>query len=216
VIRVVIVDDHLVYRRGVASLLADSGDVEVVGEAADGRSALACVAATQPDVVLLDLGLPDRSGLALLPDLRSRWPNVRVVVVTMDDEDASIRAALHRGAVGYLLKDATAAELHRALTAAVEGQLTLSASVSGRLAALITDRPATAADDLDRLGLSARDRRLLEFLAQGFSNERIARELGVAPKTIRNQLSLLYTRLGVAERSQAALLARDLGFGPPA
>lgn len=216
-IRVVIVDDHLVYRRGVTALLADATDIEVVGEAADGQEALACIAAQQPDVVLLDLGLPDRSGLALLPDLRARWPHVRVVIVTMDDEDTSIRTALHRGATGYLLKDATASEIHRALTAAVDGQLTLSASVSGRLAALIADRPGVAAaEELHRLGLSVRDRQILELLARGRSNEQIARELRVAPKTIRNQLSLLYTRLGVADRSQAALLGRDLGFGSDA
>ena len=215
-IRVVIIDDHLVYRRGVATLLADATDIEVVGEAADAAGALSTIAATRPDVVLLDLGLPDRSGLALLPELRTRWPALAVVVVTMDDEDASIRAALHRGASGYLLKDATAAELHRALAAAADGQLTLSASVSARVPALVADPISASSDDrLRRVDLTARDRQLLDQLARGRSNNEIARQLGVAPKTIRNQLSLLYTRLAVTDRSQAALLARDLGYGNP-
>lgn len=216
-IRVVVVDDHLVYRRGVATLLSDADDIEVVGEAANAADALACIVDQQPDVVLLDLGLPDRSGLALLPELRERWPALAVVVVTMDDEDGSIRAALNRGASGYLLKDASASELRRALTAAAEGQFTMSSSLAGRLPGLVGDR-RTGPDDegLRRLGLGARDRQLLDHLARGFSNDEIARVLGVAPKTVRNQLSLLYTRLAVSDRSQAALLGRDLGLGDDA
>lgn len=211
-IRVVVVDDHLFYREGVAALLAGFDDVEVVGEAAHGDEVVSVVATSRPDVVLLDLGLPGRSGLALLPEILERWPTIAVVVVTMDDDDSSIRAALHRGAVGYLLKDATAAELHRALTAAADGQFTLSASLAPRLPGLVAGSGRRPVRD-GVVGLTPRELVLLGHLAEGRTNEEIARHLDVAPKTIRNQLSLLYTKLAVTDRSQAALLARDLGYG---
>lgn len=210
-IRVVVVDDHLFYREGVAALLAGFDDVEVVGEATHGDEVMGVVADTRPDVVLLDLGLPGRSGLALLPEILERWLTV-AVVVTMDDDDSSIRAALHRGAAGYLLKDATAAELHRALTAPADGRFTLSASLAPRLPGLVAGAGSRPLRD-GIVGLTPRELVLLGHLAEGRTNEEIARHLDVAPKTIRNQLSLLYTKLAVTDRSRAALLARDLGYG---
>ncbi len=164
------------------------------------------------DVVLLDLGLPGRSGLSLLPEIRSRLPGTAVVVVTMDDEDSSVRTALQRGAVGYLLKDASATELPRALTAAAEGQFTLSSSLTARIPALMGERGLDSPARTVRL-LTPRERSMLELLARGRSNDEIAHSFGVSTKTVRNQLSLLYTKLAVSDRSQAVLLARDLGFG---
>lgn len=211
-IRVLVVDDHLFYREGVAALLAGIDGVEVVGEAAHGDEVLDVLAACRPDVVLLDLGLPGQSGLTLLPQIRERWPDTAVVVVTMNDDDGSIRASLHRGAAGYLLKDASADELHRALSAAADGQFTLSASLAPRLPGLITS-PRSQPEKDRIVGLTPREAVLLDHLAEGRTNEEIARHLGVAAKTVRNQLSLLYTKLAVTDRSQAALLARDLGHG---
>ena len=211
-IRVVVVDDHLFYREGIRTLLGDFGDTEVVGEAAHGEDVMDLLAQVEADVVLLDLGLPGRSGLSLLPDIKSRWPDMAVVVVTMDDEDSSVRAALQRGAAGYLLKDASAGELYRALTAAVEGQFTLSASLSARIPRLMgAQEHAPAANAVGPL--SPRERSMLGQLARGRSNEEMARSFGVSTKTVRNQLSLLYTKLAVTDRSQAVLMARDLGFG---
>ncbi len=211
-IRVVVVDDHLFYRQGVRTLLGDFRDIEVMGEAAHGDEVIDLLTQVQADVVLLDLGLPGRSGLALLPEIRLRWPRMAVVVVTMDDEDSSVRTALQRGAVGYLLKDASATELHRALTAATEGQFTLSSSLTSRVPGLMGGRedrsPARTVGSL-----TPRERSIMELLAKGRSNDDIARSFGVSTKTVRNQLSLLYTKLAVSDRSQAVLLARDLGFG---
>ncbi len=211
-IRVVVVDDHLFYREGVRTLLGDFEDTEVVGEAAHGDDVLDLLTQVHADVVLLDLGLPGRSGLSLLPEIKSRWPATAVVVVTMDDEDGSVRTALQRGAVGYLLKDASATELHRALTAAAEGQFTLSSSLTARIPGLVGGqdhgRPGRTVD-----ALSPRERSILALLAKGCSNDEIARSFGVSTKTVRNQLSLLYTKLAVTDRSQAVLMARDLGFG---
>ena len=211
-IRVVIVDDHLFYREGVRTLLNAVDEFDVVGEAAHGDEVMSILAEAHPDVVLLDLGLPGRSGLSLLPEIRARWPQLAVVVITMDDEDSSVRTALHRGALGYLLKDAGAAELHRALKAAVDRQFTLSSSLSGRLPALMggESRHRAAPGVVD---LTPRERSMLEQLAKGSSNGQIAQSFGVSVKTVRNQLSLLYTKLAVTDRSQAALLARDLGYG---
>lgn len=211
-IRVVVVDDHLFYREGVRALLGDFGDIEVTGEAAHGDEVIDLLAQVQADVVLLDLGLPGRSGLALLPEIKVRWPRMAVVVVTMDDEDSSVRTALQRGAVGYLLKDASATELHRALTAAAEGQFTLSSSLTSRVPGLMGAREEGSPGRTVG-SLTPRERSIMELLAKGRSNDDIARSFGVSTKTVRNQLSLLYTKLAVTGRSQAVLLARDLGFG---
>lgn len=211
-IRVVIVDDHLFYREGIRTLLEADGECEVVGEAAHGDEVMAVLADVQPDVVLLDLGLPGRSGLALLPEIRARWPSMAVVVVTMDDEDTTVRTALQRGARGYLLKDAGTGELSRALKGAVERQFTLSSSLTDRLPELIGGE-AQASSSRVPANLTPRERSMLKQLAMGRSNAQIAQSHGVSAKTVRNQLSLLYTKLAVEDRSRAALLARDLGFG---
>ena len=205
VIRVAVVDDHLFYREGIRALLISVDDFEVVGEAARGDEVLGLLDEVRPDVVLLDLGLPGRSGLALLPEIRARWPATAVVVVTMDDEDASIRAALQRGAAGYLLKDAGASELHRALKGAVERQFTLSSSLTDRLPVMVGEERQRTAEG--PTNLTPREHSMLEELAKGKSNAQIAQKHGVSAKTIRNQLSLLYTKLAVTDRSQAVLLA---------
>lgn len=212
-IRVLVVDDHLLYREGVRALLATFDDIEVVGEAADGNDVADAVTASHPDAVLLDLGLPGRTGLALLPELRDRWPTLAIVVVTMDDEDDSIRVALRRGARGYLLKDAGAAEIHRALHAAVDGAVTLSASLTARVPALIDPAPRIDRSATAQLHLTPGEEQVLQHLADGHTNQEIAEALHLAPKTVRNRLSTIYAKLDVVDRSQAALKARDFGFG---
>lgn len=211
-IRVMIVDDHVFYREGIRTILSSGDDFEVVGEAAHGDEVMSVVGEVRPDVVLLDLGLPGRSGLSLLPEIGSCWPEVAVVVITMDDQSSSVRTALQRGALGYLLKDAGASELQRALKGAVERQVTLSSSLSDRVPALLGGQDRTSPGG-GPYHLTPRERSMLDQLARGHSNAQIAQSFGVTPKTIRNQLSLLYTKLAVTDRSQAALLARDLGLG---
>lgn len=214
-IRILVVDDHPSYREGVRALLGAFDDVDVVGEAADGNHVVDVVDASRPDAVLLDLGLPGRSGLALLPELRNRWPTLAIVVVTMDDDDESIRIALRRGARGYLLKDAGAAEIHRALHAAVSGGVTLSATLAERVPALIDPGPRVDHSATGRLRLAPSEEQVLHHLATGSTNQQIADALHIAPKTVRNRLSSIYAKLGVVDRSQAALRARELGFGAP-
>lgn len=214
-IGVVVVDDHLVYRAGVRSLLSTFDDVEVVGEASDSSEATVVIAETRPDAVLLDLGLPGRNGLDLLPELKERWPSLAIVVVTMDDDDESIRIALRRGAGGYLLKDAAAAEIHRTLHAAVGGAVTLSSSLAGRVPKLVDAIPRLDRSTTASLHLTPGEVQVMHLLATGRTNHEIADTLHIAPKTLRNRLSSIYTKLCVADRSQAALMARDLGFGTP-
>jgi DNA-binding NarL/FixJ family response regulator len=200
VIKVLICDDHAVVRQGLRTYLELQEDIEVVGEAADGQAAIDAARRTAPDVILLDLAMPDRDGLGALPQLKELG---RVIVLTSFGEDDRLFAALRGGAVGFLLKDTEPAELVRAIRTAHAGQSPLSPAVAAR----VIDQLSQAGRPRAIEQLTRREREVLRLIADGFSNKRIARELGVAEKTVKTHVGHVLAKLELSDRTQAALYA---------
>ena len=203
-IRVLIADDHAVVRQGLRTFLDLQDDIEVVAEAADGEDALAAAERAQPDIILLDLVVPRLEGVATLRRLRERTPEARVIVLTSFGDDERLFAALRAGAVGYLLKDVEPAELVRAIRTADAGQSPLSPAVAARVIDELTHggHRGVPADDL-----TPRELEVLRLIARGRSNKVIALELGMAEKTVKTHVSHVLTKLGLTDRTQAALYA---------
>jgi two-component system, NarL family, response regulator LiaR len=209
VIRVLLVDDHAVVREGLRTFLELQEGIDVVGEAADGLEGVAAAERLRPDVVLMDLVMPRLDGVGAMRELRSRLPGVRVIVLTSFAEDDKLLPAVQAGAAGYLLKNAQPQELARAVRAAHAGEALLDPQVAARLLASIAQ--PVAADPLTR-----REREVLELIGRGMSNKRIARELGIAEKTVKTHVGHVLAKLGVTDRTQAALHAVRAGLvGPP-
>ncbi|MGD0604216.1 MAG: response regulator transcription factor [Streptosporangiaceae bacterium] len=198
-ISVLIVDDHPVVRRGLRVLLEVQDGIEVTGEAGDAATALALAADVAPDVILLDLKLPGADGIAVLGELKARDSAARVLVLTSATEPAAASLAVRSGAAGVLYKDVDPDALVRAIRSVHDGHLLLAPEAAGTLM-----HPAAVAG-LD--ALTTREREVLAELAQGRSNREIARALGVSEKTVKTHVSSVLAKLGVADRTQAALLA---------
>ena len=211
-VRVVIADDHPMYRYGLRSVLDASPEVEVVGEAADGAELLALVARTAPDVVLTDLSMPRLPGIAAIDELARRRPGLGVLVLTMHEDDASLFGALRAGARGYLLKGADHEEIVRAVLAVAGGDAVYGGAVARRVVDALT-RPAPRAQALPEL--TAREREVLGLLAAGLPTGQIARRLALSDKTVRNHVSAVLTKLQVPDRAAAVARARDAGLGRP-
>jgi DNA-binding NarL/FixJ family response regulator len=211
VTRVLIADDHAGFRAGIATLLRSLPGIDVVGEAAGGDEAVVRAVTAGADVVLMDLAMPGGGGLVATERLAREAPHVAVLVLTMSAEDASVTAALRAGARGYLVKGASRGEVERALQTVAEGGVVVGASVARRVAALIGGtadaRPRDLAD------LSAREREVLELMAQGLDNGEIARRLFLSPKTVRNVVSAIFGKLRTSDRVQVVLRAREAGYG---
>jgi DNA-binding NarL/FixJ family response regulator len=211
-IRVLIADDHRPFREGLLRLLELIPDAEGVGEAADGDEAVRQAHELQPDVILMDLHMPGLNGIEATRLLRETSPHIGILVLTMFEDDESIFAAMRAGARGYLLKGADRGEIGRALTAVSHGEAIFSASVAQRLMQYFstahTSRPEQPFPQL-----SDREREVLELIGQGLSNTAIAQRLVLAPKTVRNHVSRVFTKLQVADRGQAIIRARDAGLG---
>ena len=214
-IRVFLVDDHRVVRSGVSAYLAQVEDIEVIGEAADGRQALDRIASLEPggdlpDVVLMDLLMPGMDGITATRQIRSRWPAIEVVALTSFVEEAMVRGALEAGAAGYLLKDADADQVAQAIRAAVAGQMHLDPGVARLLADSLRapHRPGQS--------LTPREREVLTLVAEGASNRQIAQTLVVSERTARTHVSAILAKLGLVSRTQAALWAvrEGLASGP--
>ena len=210
-VRVVIADDHPMFRYGVVAALGTSDQVTVVGEAATGRELLAVVAARHPDVVLTDLAMPDLDGASATRALVERHPGIGVVVLTMHADDDSVLAALRAGARGYLLKGADTVEVVGAVLAVAAGHAVYGAAVAARIAELSTVGGRREAFP----ELTQRERAVLELLASGARNGQIAAALGITDKTVRNHISAILWKLQVGDRTAAALKARDRGIIPP-
>jgi DNA-binding NarL/FixJ family response regulator len=213
-IRVVIADDHPVFRKGLRRVLDGSGQVEVVGEAAEGRAALDCVRRLRPQVAIVDLHMPRMHGLELTGTICRELPDIGVLVLTMSEDDATVWAALRAGARGYLLKSAEEEGIVRAVRAVAEGELVIGPGVARRVLGFF-DRPAPSPADDAFPGLTQRERDVLEQLAQGLPNTAIARRLGLTPKTVRNYVSAILLKLQVADRAAAIGAAREAGVGDP-
>lgn len=202
-IRVFFVDDHEIVRRGLIDLVSNEVDIDVVGEAGTVRQAGGRIEATAPDVAVLDVRLPDGSGIDLCRDIRSRMPAVRCLILTAYDDDSAVSAAVLAGAAGYVLKDVGGTRLVDAIRAVASGRSLVSAAVSARAATRIRER---ADEDDPRLGsLGLRERQILRLIADGMTNRQIGQRLGIAEKTVKNYVSSLLRKLGLERRTQAAV-----------
>jgi DNA-binding NarL/FixJ family response regulator len=213
-IRVLVVDDHAVVREGLRTFLELQDGIEVVGEAADGEQAVAQATQLEPDVILMDLVMPHLDGIGAMRELRARSSPSRVIVLTSFLDDERLMPALRAGAAGYLLKDVEPAELARAVRSACADEALIDPTVAARLLHTLSSREsargAGAHDGVEHL--TRREREVLELIALGHSNKRIALELGVAEKTVKTHVGHLLAKLGVADRTQAALFAVQHGL----
>ncbi|HWE10448.1 MAG TPA: response regulator transcription factor [Solirubrobacteraceae bacterium] len=213
-IRVLIVDDHAVVREGLRTFLQLQDGMQVIGEAADGEEAVRRAVALAPDVILMDLVMPGLDGVGAMRALRERAPGSRVIVLTSFLDDERLMPAIESGASGYLLKDVAPAELARAVRGACADEAVIDPTVAARLLRRLGENPsaATAPAPDEPLDLTRREREVLELIAAGHSNKRIAFELGIAEKTVKTHVGHLLAKLGVADRTQAALLAVRRGL----
>jgi two-component system, NarL family, response regulator LiaR len=205
-IRVLLVDDHAVVREGLRAFLELQDGIEVAGEAADGAEAVAAAERLRPDVVLMDLVMPRLDGLGAMRALRERVPGARVIVLTSFLDDDRLLPAVRAGAAGYLLKNAQPQELTRAVRAAHAGEALFDPVVGARLVEAL----AGADEPLDRL--TPRKRTILELIGQGFANKRIARELRLSESTVKTHVGHVLAKLGVTDRTQAAVIAVRAGL----
>lgn len=208
-IRVLIVDDHEIVREGLRTLLAEEADIEVIGEAADGAGGVSSALALRPDVILMDLVMPNVDGIDAMRLLGQKDGSWRVLVLTSFAEDKLVRGALEAGAVGYVLKDALKAELVQAIHAAAQGQPYLHREAQRSLIQHVT-APAEPSVDHD---LTPREQEVLRLISQGRSNKDIARELHITEGTVKGHVSIILAKLGVVDRTQAALFAVQHGLG---
>ena len=206
----VLVDDHEIVRRGLRELLGEAGGISIVGEAATAGEAVRRVPALAPDVVLLDMRLPDGNGVDVCRELRSRLPRTHVLVLTSYDDDEALLASVLAGASGFLLKQVRGTDLVDAVRRVAAGQSLLSPEVT----ATVFDRlrSPTPADPAYAL-LTAQERRVLDLVGEGLTNRQIGTRLGVAEKTVKNHVSAVLAKLGVASRTQAALQLRSTHSG---
>jgi DNA-binding NarL/FixJ family response regulator len=210
--RVLLADDHPTFRRGLGALFESLPDVEVVGEAADGESAVALAGELKPDVVVMDLNMPGVNGVEATRRIGAADPGVAVLVLTMLDEDESVFAAMRAGARGYVVKGADTEDVLRALASVARGDAVFGPAVASRVLSYLT-RPLSARDPMLFPELSEREREVLELIARGLSNNEIARKLVVSPKTVRNHVSSVFTKLQVSDRAEAMTRARKAGLG---
>ncbi len=203
-IRVLIVDDHPLYRAGVRDRLVDSGHgIDVVGEASDGDTALEMADRLHPDVILMDIAMPHMNGIEATRQVKKRWPDVSVLILTVYDDDQYIFALLEAGAAGYLLKTLEATDLVQAVQRVHEGESVLSPPVARRVLTRFA-APRTAAPHIGAL-LSEREREVLRLAAKGVSNKGIAQQLGLSDRTIHAHMARIFDKLGVASRTEAVV-----------
>jgi DNA-binding NarL/FixJ family response regulator len=208
-LRVLIADDHTLFRRGVRSLLSTVPGVEVVGEASDGETVIAMTAELAPDLVLMDLQMPGCGGLAAIRAVTEKSPAVNVLVVTMFEDDDSVFAAVRAGARGYVLKDMDADDFARAIVAVGRGEALFSRGIATRMMRFFSEPRPSAQPFPD---LTDSERGVLQLMSTGANNAAIARDMSLSPKTVRNYISSIFRKLQVADRAQAIVVAREAGL----
>ena len=210
--RVLVADDHALFRYGLKAMLANAEGFEVVGEAATGEEVVEKVAQTRPDIVLMDIQMPGINGIEATRRVLEKYPRVGVVVVTMFEDDDSVFAAMRAGARGYVLKGADAEEVLKVVGAVAEGEAHFGPEIARRLMAFFSaPKPAAPSEAFPEL--TAREAELLDLIARGLNNTEIAKRLYVSQKTVRNHVSNIFTKLQVADRAQAIIRAREAGLG---
>lgn len=207
-LRVIVADDHPLFREGLRAALEATPGIDVVGEASDGAEAVRLAADLAPDVVLMDLQMPELSGIDATRRILASRPDTHVLVLTMFDDDSSVYAAVRAGAKGYLLKGAGQRDVERAIRTVAAGEAVFGAAIALRLIAYFDTNRARAFPEL-----TPREHETLELLANGLTNQAIANELRLSLKTVRNNVSSIFTKLRVADRTQATLKAREAGLG---
>jgi DNA-binding NarL/FixJ family response regulator len=210
-IRVVLADDHAVVRRGIREFLEEEGDIQVVGEAADGHSALELTREQSPDVAVLDIQMPGLNGIEVTRRIKAERPGVRVLVLTAYDDDPYIFAALQAGASGYVLKSAPTEELIRAVQAVFRGESVLDPIVTAKvMQQLTTGKPVGAASMVE--ALSERELEVLRLAAHGLTNKAIGQQLSISDRTVQGHLANIFDKLLVSTRTEAVLLAVKQGW----
>ena len=210
-IRVLIADDHPVFRFGLRALLESQSDILVLGEAASGDDAIRMTASLKPDIVLMDINMPGTNGIEATRQITRNTPAIKVLLFTMID-DETVFTGMQAGARGYLLKGAHGEETLRAVRAVANGEVIFSPGIAEQMMTYFAREMKTTAD-APFPELTTREREILDFIAQGFTNGAIAEQLVLSPKTIRNHVSNIYSKLQVATRSEAIIKAREAGFG---
>jgi DNA-binding NarL/FixJ family response regulator len=213
-IRIFLADDQSLFREGLHTLLSVQPGFEVVGEASNGEDAIRQIATLQPDIVLMDVRMPVLDGVAATRKLHLLFPNCRIIVLTTFDDDDYVFDALRAGAIGYLLKDAPSEKLFEAIRAGDRGESFLQPAVAAKVVAefaRLADKPMTRPDILV-VPLSEREREVLRLVSEGASNREIASRLVIAEGTVKNHVTNILSKLGVSDRTKAALKARDIGL----
>lgn len=211
-LRLIVADDHPVFRAGLQTILDEAAGLEVVAAVSDGEAAIAAVAAGRPDVVLMDLRMPGVGGVEATARICAAQPHVAVLVLTMSDDDDSVFAALRAGARGYLLKEASTDDITRAVRSVGRGEAVFGPRIADRVVAFFTSA-ARHRGPAPFPRLTGREQEILDLLARGCDNTAIARRLVLSEKTVRNHVSAVLTKLQVASRAEAVALARDAGLG---
>jgi DNA-binding NarL/FixJ family response regulator len=211
-LRVLLADDHPVFRKGLRALLTSLPDTLVIGEAADGQEAVVRAAELSPDVVVMDLNMPDMGGVEATRRIIAHEPSVGILILTMLEDSESVFAAMRAGARGYLVKGSETDEVIAAITGVGRGEAIFGPSIAQRVLGFLT-RPLSPYDEELFPELSHREREILDLIASGSNNADIARKLCLSPKTVRNHISSVFAKLQVADRAQAIVRARSAGLG---
>lgn len=214
-IKLMIADDHRLFREGIKALLAVTDDIEIVGEAEDGETTIEKCLELQPDVILLDINMPGLNGIQATARILERQPQTRIVMLTMLEDDASVFHAMRAGARGYLLKGADPQEVLSVIRAVAAGQALFGPAIAARLLNYFKElgtKPPLPQTGTDFHELTERELEVLRLISQGLNNQEIAHKLFLSPKTVRNHITNIFSKLQVADRAQAIVRAREAGL----
>lgn len=211
--RILVVDDHNLFRKGLIALLTDAMETAVVGEAGTGTEAITRAKSLSPDVVLMDIQMPDMNGIKATRRILDEQPEIGVIMLTMLEDDDSLFAAMRAGARGYILKGADKAEVIETITAVAQGQALFGPAIAGRLTTFFQRGGQSEMSALPFPDLTGREREILALIAQGMNNKDIATQLYISGKTVSNYISSIFNKLQVADRAQVIVKAREAGLG---